>query len=237
MWKIILPLFLYLSCINNCYAFNIDTIILDYKNIPGSYRIEHGGIRGRIYKAASRTIRKEWTQRQRIFLDAGSIDIFEYRRRQRELGWAIQDDKNGGRWWDRSWFHSMLPEKGGASKERGIIYVGRTYTILDVGIFSLNNTGSIKWREYQEEFDVGKSDISEDDSSGTTWLVNLKPTASFSWSGFKKDFLLALKEVGFVATFTHSVRHIPMVEVKMNIEYDFHRKELKGFATIQLLQW
>jgi len=54
-----------------------------------------------------------------------------------------QSDLETGRWWERSWEDSRLPENGGAPYERPVVHRGEEVDVFDWGWLKLTNEGKV----------------------------------------------------------------------------------------------
>lgn len=236
MWR--LALIVYLFLIPRAFAFDINDVAMDHGRISGSTIVKYGGIQGRIHTSLTRRLEKDWRDGQRLQLKYGAISILEFNRRQRHISWEINDSEAGGKWWHRPWHLSLSPTRGGAPEFPRIIRIGHTYTVCDLGLLSITNAFSIEWREFKKEFDV-KAILGEERKkpSGTSWVVRLKPKATFSLSGFRDRPINFIKEFGATVTLVHKIDRVPIVRIKIDCEYDVHREEFKATWQLQLLQW
>ena len=111
--------------------------------IPGSVVVRYEGIEGYVVRQLRSRLRSTWHRRvRREIHDAGPYDPSP-RERMAEIGWALRDHEAGGRWWERSWFHSLPAHKGGAPDRPFVHVVGRRVT-WRLGPVSFSNDLRIK---------------------------------------------------------------------------------------------
>jgi hypothetical protein len=61
------------------------------------------------------------------------------------LGDFLSDNRRGGRWWEREWYYSLPPEKGGA---RPLTVYNQDHVTLDLGLFQMNSKFKVKAKEF-----------------------------------------------------------------------------------------
>jgi hypothetical protein len=116
--------------------------------IPGTLRIRYRGLQGVVVRYCTGRLGSLW--RDSIDQSAGGglwRDEAEARRLgRRERANALTDHANGGRWWERRWFHSLSPEQGGAPAKTQVHTVGSRIEIVRLGPLSINNEFKGRWR-------------------------------------------------------------------------------------------
>lgn len=84
------------------------------------------------------------------YLSLGDVDRISY------AYTCGEHDAKYGRWWDRNFFESMVPEKGGAP-EPEVCHIGRELTIFEIGGVALTNKGKLNFGK--TEFYIQKAEI------------------------------------------------------------------------------
>ena len=111
---------------------------------PGQLVIEYGGIQGAI-------INRILSYHHRYYF-AAVDDAFNH-------GYLTQSDvdqiglnymwgeyeSTHGRWWERSIFESMVPEKGGAPSTPEVVFVGEEHPVFEWGDLTITNLGKVNF--------------------------------------------------------------------------------------------
>ena len=114
-----------------------------YETIPGSYRMEYGGVYKIIVKQTSNFLENHWLERQELHYNNGYFNYPELLSRQTEISLTISEWRNGLPWYYRHWWHSLPEDKGGVSKIPRVIRKGKTIIILDLGIIDVTTAGEL----------------------------------------------------------------------------------------------
>lgn len=148
-----------------CFCFNVNHVTYDHQ-IPGSIMIEYTGIKKILRNETEDFLVDEWCERLETdyFFDIISLD--QYKSGREHIVNFISDHRTEGVWWERNWWHSRPPDKGGAPHPRYFI-VGRTGDFIDIGIARLNQDFKFKFKEY-------KADLTN------RWKFKFKPRVTFS---------------------------------------------------------
>lgn len=105
---------------------------------PGSLVIEYEGLQSFIVRRLQSRYRSLWRSQVSLLYDETSMSDAEYRAANDEISLAFTDLKTG-RWWERSWRDSLLPEKGGAPAVPYIHKVGQEIELFRFGGLHLTN--------------------------------------------------------------------------------------------------
>lgn len=237
MYRILFALIL-LSCVECRAENNFVEQTTMYEPIPGSYRIEFGGIWDIAHEEGMRYIERSWRDLEWLRFKEGAITFEEMSHRQNNITLSMSEWSGGEPWWYRHWWHSRKEEDGGAPQEPVILAYGNTFKIIDNDLFSLTNSGDFELKGFEAAFS------SEDISYGvrvtqprTGWKVRLKPDIAFSSSQFLLDPTRAIRRLGARLTATHSVHGVDIVAINIRARWRFSRHD--GIIEIQLsfLQW
>jgi len=99
--------------------------------IPGVVQIKYVGLHDLILSQARKRVLYQGRSNLRRRLREGMIGDIEFRKGMGALG-----NDMGPQWYDRHWFHSLPPEKGGAPLEQYTREVGWTLNIDEIPIVS-----------------------------------------------------------------------------------------------------
>lgn len=105
---------------------------------PGSLQIEYRGVQGFIVRRLQSRYRSLWRGQIDLWYDETAMSDAERNAALTEMGWAFADLKTG-RWWERSWLESRLPEKGGAPAKPWVHTEGEALELFRVGRVRLTN--------------------------------------------------------------------------------------------------
>ena len=105
---------------------------------PGSLQIEYRGVQGFIARRLQSRYRSLWRGQIDLWYDETALSDAERNAALTELGWAFADLRTG-RWWERSWLDSRLPEKGGAPATPWVHTEGEALEVFRVGRVRLTN--------------------------------------------------------------------------------------------------
>jgi len=157
----------------------------DYIHQP-SYRItiEYVGLQRAVYKQLERLANRYYKQQLRIYWDQSYLHPLDLNHRIQQ--YHIERLDTGGHWWDRRWYDSLPPEKGG---EISIVHqIGSKVELIRVGPLSFNNEGKFSWQTW-------KVDI--EDNKDTT----LSDIEAFQTRAFKEKYNVGIRspEAGYVS--------------------------------------
>lgn len=121
-------------------------------HIPGASRIEYVGLHGMFFSQLNRRIKAQGRSNLRREYNNGMLGDIEFRQRMEVLEYSMEDQ-----WYDRSWYHSLPPEKGGAPKNPVRIEVGWQIRFEAIPVISwihkkIQSLGDI-WIEHDHYFD------------------------------------------------------------------------------------
>tara|TARA_R100001244_G_scaffold25113_4_gene25542 strand:- start:3341 stop:4231 length:891 start_codon:yes stop_codon:yes gene_type:complete len=118
-------------------------------NVCGSVKAKYVGFYGIITGEAEKRLKRYSRRQTRIMFNNSNMSFAEAGARMAALG---QKHNPYGDWWDRSWFHSLPPEKGGASLKQTEVQIGQE--------FNAPNWQIVNWGKHQIE------------RLGDVWLTN-----------------------------------------------------------------
>jgi hypothetical protein len=139
------------------------------RTIPGAVITRYRGLHGFVVKRLRRRYQKYWRSQLRELERGTNVTTATLRRHRERLGDAIADMRTGGRWWERSWFHSLPEDQGGAPSMAlehevgsktvfswGPLQVSNEMRarILRVGVFRLDPEAGPVFRELPEDLAV-----------------------------------------------------------------------------------
>lgn len=115
-----------------------------------SYRleIEYVGFHKAVYNQIERVANRYYKQQLRTYWDQSYLDPIDLDRRMRSYNLYTSDFHN--QWWNRRWYESLPPEKGGqvAYKQK----IGCAAHVFQIGPVGLSNEGRFSWSSWR--FDV-----------------------------------------------------------------------------------
>lgn len=117
--------------------------------IPGSVVVRYQGIEGYVVRQLRSRLRSAWRRQVRHAVQFRDPYDPTARAQMAEIDWAMRDHDAGGRWWERAWFYSLPPAKGGAPDRPYVHTVGRRIT-WRFGPLSVSNDLRIKLDPFAE---------------------------------------------------------------------------------------
>ena len=194
-------------------SFNPAHVTYEWAHIPGSISIDYTGVRKVIIRETIDFLSSEWTDRTSFLFNEGEITYEEYRSSLTHLYRTVTESKLNGKYWERDWWHSLPPDKGGAKHLRHYV-VGRTGDFIDLGIAHLNQDFKFKLKEYRKNL-------------SNEWKFKFKPHIVFSSSKW-----IRVATCSF--SFTYTRRNIRRFRFILTAGY---KRDLDGFAqlTIEML--
>lgn len=127
---------------------NEDQTFLDQVTLrslpPGSLVLRYEGIERVVVSKAQGRLRKLWRSSVIDQWEAGILDDDAFEQAQLDMGNALADQKAGGRWWQRDWTASLMPEDGGAPAEPYVQQIGSKIEVLRLGPLSVTNDCRIR---------------------------------------------------------------------------------------------
>lgn len=211
--------------------------------IPGSYKIEYGGL----YKIAAdesyRMLENRWRDQEFHLWEEGAISFSELTRRNIKMSDRLNDWRYGPPWWTRTWWHSLETNKGGAPKNNSIVVrKGSNYVLIDTPLFTVSNSFSFKWKALQASVDFKAQEpvvigIGEVPTPSLGWKFKASPEFSFSTMRVFDKPKRSIRRAGFRFIMTHWVRRKPILAIEIKAWYNPIRHQ--AFIGIQftLLQW
>ena len=121
----------------------LDQVTYNAPQSPGSVIIRYGGLRGLFIDEYESQVTNLWVDSIKLTLPYK--DIWDDNLPYETLANFVTDNNRGGRWWERPWYLSCVPEKGGAPHPR--VYDMNRVT-LDLWLFQLNSKMKLKVREF-----------------------------------------------------------------------------------------
>jgi hypothetical protein len=211
--------------------------------IPGSYRMEYGGIYKIIVGQSNKFLASRWFDQDEELYDEGIISYSQLVRRNRRVAGHIADWKNGPPWYYRRWWQSLEEKNGGAPETPQIIRKGRTYILVDLGIIYLTNAGEIKWRGLELAVDFNKKSsitlgVGErliQPRSG--WKFRFYPNAKISTRELIKDPFKSINRTYLNVSGVYSAFGRDMFAIIFNTWYDFELHSWNFGIELRLLRW
>lgn len=109
---------------------------------PGEIVYEYGGLQGVLLNRVASYQHRFFGRSLDAAFNGSSMSLAD-RSRIEEAFWSSEVDAKWGRWWERSWRESLVPEQGGAGPPL-IIPVGVERTMFEFAGFEITNTGKIR---------------------------------------------------------------------------------------------
>jgi hypothetical protein len=181
----------------NCYAINLDHITYNY-HVRGSLKIKYTGLKKIIVDEVRDLFEDEWRSDAETYFNGGQISFSQYRTSLRRLAVVRQHYGLNGGWWERNWFHSLPPHKGGAPPPVFFV-VGRTGDIIDLGFARVNENFRFKFKEYTADINNEWRFKFRPRLTGNTTDIVSKATVSFffEYSVKKKKVFKLVIEAGY----------------------------------------
>jgi hypothetical protein len=111
---------------------------------PGSVIRTYHGIQGIAVKRLLGYYSRLFSEDMKNRWTGTSESIFQLDRRMERMACAEADMKAGGRWWDRTWRQSLVPEAGGTPALSRIESIGKELEIVRAGEFALTTEGRLR---------------------------------------------------------------------------------------------
>ena len=109
------------------------------RRLPGTQVVRYRGFQGFVVKRLRRAYQSRWRRSLRDAERAGGLDHFQLAAHYQAMGEAEADLAAGGRWWERSWLHSLPAEKGGAPSTLYETRIGGQVEVFRIGPLSVTN--------------------------------------------------------------------------------------------------
>lgn len=109
------------------------------RRLPGTQVVRYRGFQGFVVKRLRRVYQSRWRRSLRDEERAGGLDHFQLAARYQAMAEAESDLAGGGRWWERSWLHSLPAHKGGAPEGRHETVIGSQVEVFRLGPLSVTN--------------------------------------------------------------------------------------------------
>lgn len=232
---------------NTAHADNsiLDHITLGNPRPLGSSYIAHEGPYKRIFSELSDYLEETWRDRYKLYYESGEIGPIELNRSHLRITTLISERRMIGKWWHRRWWWESMPEKrGGAPDGLLEIKVGRTFRLITTPLFTLDNTGNFRLREFQKTIDDKKPLIDELTSSrpssfsGTGWLFKLRPKVRFSGAGILHgDFTQLFKSASLRIKISRLEKNNSLIDFDIDITYFQVDNELEIKCQITFVRW
>lgn len=111
---------------------------------PGSVVRAYHGIQAILVRRALGYYHELLSEDTRTLWDRSQLGISAFQDRCWGVA-ALEGDLNaGGRWWERTWRQSLLPEKGGARSGTRVEEVGREIELVRLGEVALTTEGKVR---------------------------------------------------------------------------------------------
>jgi hypothetical protein len=116
-------------------------LLSDRPYATGERVFEYGGLQGAIINRILSYHHRYYFAALDAAFNHGYMSLGDVDRISMEYMWGQYDAKYG-RWWDRNFFESMVPERGGAERPE-VCYIGREEPIFEIGEIAFTNTGKL----------------------------------------------------------------------------------------------
>lgn len=117
----------------------ISNVTLSRPPPPGSMTIKYGGLHGLVVRRVQGRLKREWRDSIQDAWENGLLDDQEYRSKITDMQNELTDFEVGGRWWERRWWDSLPPERGGAPADPLVVQIGDAHEVCRLGPFRLTN--------------------------------------------------------------------------------------------------
>lgn len=211
--------------------------------IPGSYKIEYGGLYKIAADESSRFLENRWRDQEFERWQDGGIDFLELTRRNMEMTAHLNDWRYGPPWWTRHWWDSFESHKGGAPPNRSLVVkLGSNFEIINTPLFTVSNSFGFRWKALEASIDFkAKKAISigigEVPTPSLGWKFKASPEFKFSTMRVFDRPSKSVRRVGFRFILTHWVQRKPMVAIEVRAWYSPLRNEAFFGVQVSLLQW
>ncbi len=153
--------------------------------VPGSISVDYTGIKKVIINETVKFLSSEWNNRTGILYNSGQITYNQYTSSLKHMAIAMEESRIIGKWWERDWWHSLPPDKGGIHKPKHYV-VGRTGDFIDLGFVHLTQDFKLKLKSYRKNLNPKwkfkfKPHVT---ISTSKWIRNA--TATFSLTYYRK---------------------------------------------------
>lgn len=106
---------------------------------PGSFRVRYEGIESVVVRKIQSRLRKLWRDSISDAYEAEMLDDDALEAAFTDMYHRLADFGAGGRWWERSWLDSLVPERGGAPATPVVQQIGQEIELFRLGPLSFNN--------------------------------------------------------------------------------------------------
>jgi hypothetical protein len=187
---------------------------------PGSVIIRYGGLRGLLFDETESQILNLWHDKIKLTIDY-DYSIWDVDVPYQSVANFTNDVRRGGRWWERAWYYSLAPEKGGAPYVR---VIDMDTVALDFWFFQVNSKLKVKVKEFS--FDLSShSALSRTDF----WRVRIKPQLTFGPP-------YGLRRAGLSLILEWHLRRRKCWEVEFYVRYR-GEENISGGVEVSLLRW
>lgn len=213
------------------------------ESIPGSYRIEYGGIYKVFMDQARATLRTNWIDYEESIYLNGYSNFETFMRKRNQINIIVDEWKNGLPWYYRNWWHSLSEKRGGAPQDPLVIERGHTKILIDLGVVYITNAFQVKWRGLELTIDFEKqSSITFDIGREATeiksgWKFKFHPELKVNMRRLLKEPLNCIRRVGLNIGGVHTVRGRDIVAIFAFIWRNFEERDTYFGIQLKLLQW
>jgi len=134
---------------SSCEALELKDVTFNYYP-SGSLKFKYTGIKKVIIDEVRDTLEDEWRSDAETLFNSGQISLSQYRYSLLRLSWTRQHYGMNGYWWERPWYESRPPNKGGAPRPQSFT-IGRTGDFIDLGFARVNENFKFKFKEYSTD--------------------------------------------------------------------------------------
>jgi len=201
---------------------------------PGSLRTIYGGPHKAINDYAQKYLRDVWEDEYRIRYDYGLIDHEAYQCGITRVANAINDSRNGGRWWNRRWFEHREEEDGGAPHQH-TRHIGSTYLLADLWLCRLYNDFSCKNKQFEGLIDVHS--YGDKEFSGSGWKFILSPDVIFKTTYYVNNLFDLLRSVSIMLHIYEIDKFRNRLGFEFGIRHYFDYNGTMAYFSIGLMMW
>jgi hypothetical protein len=198
----------------------VEQVTFNAPQPPGSVQIRYGGLRGLFVDELESQLTNFWIDR--IQLNISYSPIWDQAEPYENLANFLTDTKRGGRWWERAWYYSRLPEKGGAPHPR--VY-NLDHVAVDLWLFEINSKFGIKAKEFSFSL---HSDGRFLTPRQNYWKIRVRPSLSLGMP-------TGIRRGGLAIVFEWYLGRIKTLDFQLFVRY--RDKNIQGGAELSLLRW
>jgi hypothetical protein len=200
----------------------IEQVTFNTPQPPGAVIIRYGGLRGLFVDELESQLTNYWNDS--INLYGAYRSIWDEREPYETLGFFMTDYRKGGRWWERAWYYSRPPEKGGAPHPR--VY-NLDHVAVDLWLFQIDSKMKIKAKEFS--FLLHSERRFSSTGPADYWKVRIKPSMTLGPP-------YGVRRAGCAVVFEWYLNRVKTWEIQTYIHYRAPL-DFRAGAEISLVRW